>query len=252
MLAISIQSGSNGNAYYVEGGGVRVLVDAGISGKAIADGLGAMGRDIRRVDALLLSHDHGDHTRGAGVLHRRHQLPLYASAGTFATAKMGKLSPMGVRTFVPGQTIDLGGMRVQTRATPHDGAEGAVFIIEAESKRLGILTDLGHTFDGLADVVGELDAVFLESNYDPHMLRHGPYPAFLKRRIAGPGGHISNEESAELVAASATGQAWVCLAHLSEKNNTPRLAMETHQRRARLGDRLKLAGRYAPAGPFTL
>ncbi len=252
MLAVSIQSGSNGNAYYVEGGGVRVLVDAGISGKAVADGLAASGRDIRRVDALLLSHDHGDHTRGAGVLHRRHQLPLYASAGTFAAARMGKLNSTGLHTFVPGQTIDLGGMRVHTRPTPHDGAEGAIFVIEADSKRLGILTDLGHAFDGLADVLAGLDAVFLESNYDPHMLRHGPYPAFLKRRIAGPGGHISNAESAELIAASAARHAWVCLAHLSEKNNTPELAMQTHQRRTRLGDRLHLAGRYAPAGPFTL
>jgi phosphoribosyl 1,2-cyclic phosphodiesterase len=116
-------------------------------------------------------------------------------------------------------------------------------VIEDGGLRLGILTDLGHVFDGLGEVVGSLDALFLESNYDPDMLRCGKYPAFLKKRITGPGGHISNDESANLVAGAGKSFSWVCLAHLSGENNTPDVAAWTHRQIAGSGQKLHVAPR---------
>ena len=111
--------------------------------------------------------------------------------------------------------------------TPHDGVDGSAFVISSGSKKLGILTDLGHVFNELSDIVSSLDAVFIESNYDPAMLSNGPYPAFLKKRIQGPKGHLSNRESAELLQAGSQLK-WACLAHLSECNNSPEVALRTH------------------------
>ncbi len=124
-----------------------------------------------------------------------------------------------------------------------------VFVVDDGKHRLGILTDLGHVFDGLADVIASLDAVLLESNYDPDMLANGSYPDWLKERISGPAGHISNFEAAELLLAAASKRMkWACLGHLSQDNNTPKLALETH--RKILGDRLPLfvATRYEASG----
>lgn len=254
MLAIALQSGSNGNCVYVEAGGrddrpsVRLLFDAGISGKRAADRLAAHGRDIRDVDALLISHDHADHALCMGVYHRKFNLPVYVTAQTYrAAAKRCTLGQIeDIRNFDAGGALRFGEVTVETVPTPHDGVDGVGFVVDDGKHRLGILTDLGHVFDGLADVIGTLDAVVIESNYDPHMLANGPYPAFLKARIKGPGGHISNIEAAELLSGAAGGRLrWAALAHLSEDNNDPKVALVTH--RQVLGDDLPLhvAGRYA-------
>jgi phosphoribosyl 1,2-cyclic phosphodiesterase len=134
-----------------------------------------------------------------------------------------------VRHFASGDVLRVGGVAVETHPTPHDGADGVVFVVEAEDRRLGVMTDLGHVFDGLAEVVASLDAVLLESNHDIEMLESGPYPAFLKRRIRGRGGHISNSEAANLVGDRGDRLRWACLAHLSEENNDPALALRTHR-----------------------
>jgi phosphoribosyl 1,2-cyclic phosphodiesterase len=231
MQTISLQSGSSGNCIYVETDGVRLLFDAGICGSEAARRLAAHGRDIRSVDALIISHDHGDHVRHAGVYQRKFGLPVYITAKTLeaAEAKM-PLGPIkDVRLFAAGGTIGFGDVTVETVPTPHDGADGAVFVIVSGKKRLGILTDLGHVFDELFPVVSSLDAVFLESNYDPVMLAKGSYPAFLKKRIQGPEGHISNVEAAELLRTGARLK-WACLAHLSKNNNHPSIALETHRK----------------------
>ncbi len=253
MIAVSLQSGSNGNCIYVEAAGARLLFDAGISGVQAERRLAAFGRDIRKVDAVIISHDHSDHIRCAGVLHRKYGLPLFASRPTLKAAE--KYQNLGAiqsaRDFTSGGALHFGKVTVETVRTPHDAEDGVVFVVCAEGKRLGILTDLGHIFDGLPALIGSLDAVFLESNYDPEMLENGPYPAFLKARIRGPRGHISNIESAELLRGSASpALQWACLAHLSEQNNRPDLALRTHKEI--LGDAfpLRAASRYEPTGLF--
>ncbi|HUS90598.1 MAG TPA: MBL fold metallo-hydrolase [Phycisphaerae bacterium] len=249
MKVISLQSGSNGNCIYVEAGEVRLLFDAGISGKQAELRLAAHGRDIRRVDAVVISHDHADHVRCMGIYQRKFHLPVYVTEATLAAARAWQdLGPMSdVRPFRVGQVLRFDGVTVETVPTPHDGADGAAFVVDDGRRRLGILTDLGHVFDGLGEVIASLDAVLIESNYDPDLLARGWYPAFLKRRIAGPGGHLSNLEAAELLARHAGRRMrWACLGHLSEDNNRPRLALATHREVLADGLPLHLAGRYEP------
>ena len=252
MLTIPLQSGSNGNCVYVEAGGIRLLFDAGISGIRAKQRLARFGRRIEDVDAVVISHDHSDHTSTMGVFHRKFGLPIWVTPATFAAA--GQRRPLGkierVNHFKAGATLSFragggqngngarsngarsngngGDVLVETIPTPHDGADGVAFVVEHDGRRLGILTDLGHRFDGLSAVVGSLDAVLLESNYEPEMLKQGPYPEFLKARIRGSGGHISNRESAKLLCDSGERLQWACLAHLSADNNSPEVAVQTH------------------------
>lgn len=231
MIAISLQSGSNGNCIYVEAGRAKLLFDAGISGLQAQRRLHALGRDITRADAVIISHDHSDHIRCAGVYHRKFGLPIHLSQPTHHAARehggLGRLDQ--VHHFESGGAIEFADVRIQTIPTPHDAVDGVGFVIDDGHRRLGILTDLGHVFAGLDEVIASLDAVFLESNYDPHMLATGPYPPHLQKRIAGDAGHLSNFEAANLLRTAAGRLRWVCLAHLSEHNNTPALAMATHR-----------------------
>ena len=240
MKVISLQSGSNGNCIHVEADGVRLLFDAGISGVQAKERLRQHGRDVTDVDALLISHDHSDHCRSMGIFHRKFGLPVFATEKTFQAAsrcRIGKISE--INHFCAGDVLRFGKVTVETFPTPHDAADGVVFVVDDGKDRLGILTDLGHVFDGLEDIVGSLDAVLLESNYDPEMLADGPYPDWLKERVAGRAGHISNRESAELLLRVASKRMkWACLAHISHENNTPDLALKTH--RSILRNRLPL------------
>ncbi len=197
----------------------------------------------------LISHDHVDHCRSMGILHRKFGLPIYATAKTYERPSDTPGRNRRPSAFHAGETLRFGKVTVETIPTPHDAEDGVVFVVDDGKHRLGILTDLGHVFTGLADVMASLDAVLLESNYDPDMLANGPYPEWLKERIAGPGGHISNFEAAELLMAAASKRMkWACLGHLSQDNNTPKLALATH--RKILGDRLRLlvATRYEASG----
>ena len=250
MKVISLQSGSNGNCIYVEADGVRLLFDAGISGIQAQERLGLHGRDAEGLDALLISHDHTDHARNMGVFHRKFGLPVYVTSETYRASSRHRLGEIGdLNHFIAGETLRFGKVVVETVSTPHDGVDGVVFVVDDGKHRLGILTDLGHVFGDLPAIICSLDAVLLESNFDPEMLANGDYPDWLKERIEGPGGHISNLESAELLRTAASKRMkWACLGHLSHDNNTPALALETH--RKILGERapLYVATRYESSG----
>ncbi len=254
MRIISLQSGSNGNCVYLEADGVKLLFDAGISGIQAKERLELHDRDVTAVDAVLISHDHVDHSRSMGIYHRKFGLPVHVTAETYRAAGRHRLGEIhDINHFFAGETLQFGKVAVETISTPHDGVDGVVFVVDDGKHRLGILTDLGHVFSGLEAVVRSLDAVLLESNYDPDMLADGPYPNWLKRRIKGSGGHISNPEAAELLrAASPKRMQWACLAHLSQDNNTPDLALETH--RQILGKRMPLfvASRHRATGVMEL
>jgi phosphoribosyl 1,2-cyclic phosphodiesterase len=247
MRIISLQSGSNGNCIYVEAGGVRLLFDAGISGATAAERLAEHGRDIRQVNALIISHDHSDHIRSAGIFQRKFGIPLYVTSRTLAAAQtrcsLGKLKE--VQHFRSSGTIKFNGVTVHTVPTPHDGEDGTIFMVESGSRRLGIMTDLGHVFHDLGRLIATCDAALLESNYDPAMLANGPYPRFLKERIKGPRGHISNREAAELIGGACGGRLrWAFLGHLSEQNNSPEVAMRTHREVHGCSVPIEVASRY--------
>jgi len=244
MITFSLQSGSNGNAIYVEAGQTRLLIDAGISGKMAERRMGVHAREIRDVHALLISHDHIDHVRSAGVFQRRYQLPIYMTQPTFKAIRGSLGATHDIRYFEAGQTLCLNDVLVHTIPTPHDAADGVVFVVEHEGRRLGVLTDLGHAFPGLFDLLASLDAAYIESNYDPDMLANGSYPWPLQERIRGPGGHLSNHESADLIDAAGFKLRWAALAHLSHENNHPDVAFDTHRRRLGRNFPLHLASRY--------
>lgn len=252
MRTFSLQSGSNGNAIYVEAGHARLLFDAGITGRQARLRMGIYGRDILDVDALILSHAHADHVRCAGVYQRRFHLPIYATPATARTIERlgGRLAD--VRIFRPGDTLRFDSLAVHSLPTPHDAADSVAFLVEHEARRLGILTDLGHPFPGLLRALADVDAAYLESNYDPQMLADGSYPPQLKARIRGAGGHLSNGEAAEALLRAGCRPRWIALAHLSGENNFPDLALATH--RATLGRDFPLcvAGRHGVSELLTV
>ncbi|MFO8073604.1 MAG: MBL fold metallo-hydrolase [Polyangia bacterium] len=254
MRALFLQSGSNGNCAYVEAGGLGLLFDAGISGVRAERRLAEHGVEIRDAHALLISHEHGDHVRCAGVLHRKFGCALHITSPTLEAAgrryDLGRIRPP--ERFDSGDRLRFRDVLVETIPTPHDGRDGVAFVVEHRGRRLGILTDLGHPFDGLADLIRSCDGVLLESNHDSEMLKNGPYPPRLEARISGPGGHLSNREAASLLASAGERLRWACLAHLSEENNTPATALATC--REAVGRRLELhvAGRYGPSAVLEL
>jgi len=243
MEVITLQSGSSGNCVFVRSGETRLLFDAGISGSKAAARLAEYGHDIRDCHALILSHEHCDHISGVGVFHRKFKLPVYANLRTWnATRSKPTTGCIGAPNhFVSGKPFEIGSLRIESLRTPHDAVEGVCFVIEdiESGRRFGLLTDLGHVFSGLPELIGTLDAVLIESNYDDAMLRDGPYPQRLKDRIAGKRGHISNTDAAELLGGCDASQLqWACLGHLSAHNNTPECALATH--RQCLGDRFPI------------
>ncbi len=249
MQIISLQSGSNGNCIYVEAAGSALLFDAGISGKQAAERLAACGRDIRAVDAVIISHDHADHARCLGIYQRKFGLPAFVTPATLQRARRFlKLGELGeIHSFSPGQPMRFGQVSVETIATPHDGADPVAFVVDDGRHRLGILTDLGHVFQGLTEAIASLHAVLLESNYDPQMLAGGWYPGWLKRRIRGPRGHLSNPEAAKLLAEAGCRLQWACLGHISEDNNDPEHARRVHRRLLGRKMEIHLATRYGPS-----
>jgi len=251
--AISLQSGSNGNCIYIETGDVRLLFDAGISCVEADRRLRAFGRNMRDVNALIISHDHGDHVRHAGVYQRRYGLPVFITQKTFGHAvkrhNLGKID--NIHYFLSGEEIRFDEVVVQSMPSPHDGVDGSVFVVSSCEKNIGIFTDIGFVSEDMYQTVSNLDALFIESNYDPEMLRKGHYPAFLKRRIAGPQGHLSNSQSAELLLAGGNLK-WACLAHLSNNNNDPSLALQTHRAIVPEQLRLYVASRHGATGVLSI
>ena len=236
MILISLQSGSNGNCLFVQCKDCKLLFDGGINSSVVRKRLAPFDFKADGAAGLFISHDHYDHVGHAGNISRSFSVPIFITRNTLYSAKkrcrLGRLPK--VNFFKPGQTLTLGDVKVETIRTPHDGAECVAFIVEDHGLRLGIFTDIGHSFPELVDHLSTLDGLFIESNYDAQMLEHGPYPKYLKRRIKGSGGHISNVEAATAIAkAFELGKKrlqWVCLGHISEANNDHELAKLTHRR----------------------
>lgn len=247
MIVIPLQSGSTGNCIFVETQCGSLLFDAGISARCVESRLARVGKSIADVEALFITHEHSDHIRCAHIYSKKFHLPIYITPKTYSRAKKRfNLEGLpGLQYFTPGDTISIGKIKIKSIPTPHDSIDGSVFVVSDGRLNVGIFTDLGHVFQSLRDVLPFLDGIYIESNYDPEMLKNSSYPAFLKKRITGPGGHISNRDSANLIAKHRSDRLqWICLGHLSEENNTPEKVLSAH--RKKLGDTLPIgiASRY--------
>jgi phosphoribosyl 1,2-cyclic phosphodiesterase len=234
-----LKSGSNGNATLFEAGGTRVLVDAGIGPTALAARLRELG--VGMPDAVVLTHEHQDHFGQCLRLAKKLKIPIWASE---ATARFELLHGRPeVRVFGMREPFAIGALTIAPAPLPHDAAQVAL-VIEGGGRRAAIVTDLGEVPPALPDHLARCDVTLIESNHDPDMLRRGPYPAFLKRRIASARGHLSNLQAHALLRALPRETHTVALMHLSQTNNHPELALEVA--RDALGGR---ATRLVAAGP---
>ncbi|MBW2367334.1 MAG: MBL fold metallo-hydrolase [Deltaproteobacteria bacterium] len=222
-----LASGSKGNAIYLSDGRTSVLIDAGLSGKEIERRLGQQNIDPESISAIVVSHEHSDHIQGVGVLSRRYQLPVYINPDTLAAApKLGKL--FEVRPFECGRSFHLDGLLIHPFSISHDAADPAGFTISQNGAKIGIATDLGIATGMVKEHLRDCSALVLEANHDPDMLINGPYPWYLKQRIRGRTGHLSNQASGDLLQEIQHGQlSHVVLAHLSETNNTHQIAYDS-------------------------
>lgn len=248
-------SGSRGNAILLESGDTRVLVDAGFHVRELEVRLTAVGVAPQSVRACVVTHEHGDHARGACAAAARWGWELHASEGT-AGACAG-MAAADVRTFEPGATFAIGGLSVRTVPVPHDAAGPVAVVATAERSgaRVGVCYDLGHASDPVRVAMRELDILVLEANHDDGMLRAGPYPPSVQGRIAGRAGHLSNRAAAGLARECANSNLrHVVLAHLSEVCNDPAVATEAVTAAlvgTRFRGRVHAATQGGTVGPFT-
>ena len=237
MIRFSVLgSGSNGNACYVETDNVRVLIDAGFSCREIERRLKLLGRTPSDLDALIITHEHMDHIKGAGPLARRFQIPVYANHKTFQNGLkvLGNLtSPVVIHT---GQTLSMDGLTIETFTKCHDAADPIGLVLSSGGIRIGLVTDLGRSTRMAEDRLKGCRVLIMEFNHDLDMLERGPYPLALKRRIRGSEGHLSNNQAGDLLRTVCDGGLrHLVLAHLSEINNNPEAAY--NEARTALEDR---------------
>jgi phosphoribosyl 1,2-cyclic phosphodiesterase len=226
----SLFSGSSGNALFIGTEKTKLLIDAGLSGKKILEALCSIGENPAELSAILISHEHVDHVRGAGIVSRKQNIPIYANESTWQAMEYG-LGPVKLEnrvSFCTGEEFEIGDICVRPFSIPHDAAEPVGFNFFAQGKRVTTATDIGHMNEELLAYIEGNDLVLLESNHDIEMLRVGPYPWSLKKRILGDHGHLSNENAAKVITYLAEkGCRRFILGHLSNENNFPELAYQT-------------------------
>jgi phosphoribosyl 1,2-cyclic phosphodiesterase len=245
-------SGSRGNAVLIECDDTRVLIDCGFGTRTLAGRLKSIGVAPESIDCCFVTHEHSDHVKGVAAATKRWAWRAYATGGTADHADLGET----LTRFTPGETIELPRMTVASTGTPHDAAESVGFVITSRSTgaRAGIFYDIGHVSRAIADACTTLDLLVLESNHDDDMLRTGPYPRWLQGRIACDTGHLSNRAAAAFARDAVTADLHhLVLAHLSEKCNSPEVAlgaMRDGLRRSRFRGTLTAAQQDGVVGPF--
>lgn len=222
-----LASGSTGNALYIETERTKLLVDAGLTGKAMQQRIEAIGRTFDGIDALLVTHEHSDHIKGVGILARKYNVPIYANAKTWAAMEslIGKIDPALKFQIEVGDVKQFGDIEIETFNVSHDAADPMFYQFAHDGKRLAHITDTGYVSDRMKGVIRGADDFIFESNHDVSMLQMGRYPWSVKRRILGDYGHVSNEDAA-IAMSEVIGDCTkrIYLAHLSKDNNMKELA----------------------------
>lgn len=223
MRFASLASGSRGNALLVEADDTLVMIDCGLMRTTLEERFKAVDRSPSDLAAILVTHEHGDHSHGIARFTRRYKIPVWATPGTANGIEgLGKRSSLNCH-----RPLTIGALSIEPFPVPHDAREPCHFVFHAGGRRLAVLTDTGHITPTIVERVRGCDALAVEFNHDLKMLAEGPYPPALKTRVASKYGHLNNAQSAELVAGiQHTGLQWVMGLHLSERNNTPQRVRE--------------------------
>ena len=225
MRFASLGSGSKGNALLIEAGNTLVVLDCGFGLAEVSARMARLGLEAGDLDAIIVTHEHGDHGGGVGKLSARHDVPVYLTRGTYSGLGPDGRGIAKQKFIDPYTPFAIGDIQVTPYTVPHDAREPVQFVLSDGAARLGVLTDAGCPTPHITQALSGVDALVLECNHDVEMLENGPYPAQLKRRIGGRLGHLSNEAAAEILGAMDCSRLQhVIAAHLSEKNNTPELA----------------------------
>ncbi len=232
MEFCSIASGSSGNCIFVATDKASVLIDAGISKKRIEQGLAQIDHSPKDLDAILITHEHTDHIQGLKVFLHSYELPVYCTAGTMKELKekhlTDEIDEALLHVIVPDQSFSISDLSILPFHVSHDAADPVAFHFQSEAKKIAVVTDLGYYDDYTVDHLKNLDAVMVESNHDINMLQVGKYPYYLKQRILGLKGHLSNDSAGRLISEILHDKMQrIVLGHLSKENNYEPLAKET-------------------------
>ncbi len=223
-------SGSSGNSIFVEAGNCKLLIDAGFSGIRITRALKEIDVDPLEIEGILITHEHSDHIHGAGILSRRYGLPIYASEKTWEAIApyIGEVDPKNQKVFNKDHDFEIKELKIEPFDIPHDAVEPVGYSIYHKEKKLTFVTDIGHINKDLANKVDGSDLILLESNHDVEMLKIGPYPWPLKKRVLSEKGHLSNDDAGKMAVWLARNKSiHILLGHLSAQNNFPELAYKT-------------------------
>lgn len=241
MKLCSIASGSSGNCIFASANNTQILIDAGISGKRTEAGLNEIGTSLKEIDAILVTHEHIDHIAGLGVISRKYGIPIYASGGTLGailkTSSVGKIDEELLCKIASEQSFCIKDMEIDPIKISHDASDPLAYKLMHQDKKVAVITDLGYYDDYIVECLKGLDAILLEANHDVNMLQVGPYPYYLKKRILGNLGHLSNELAGRLLSEILhDGMKQILLGHLSKENNLAELAYETVRMEVTMAD----------------
>lgn len=232
MKLCSIASGSSGNCIYIGNNNTNLLIDVGISGKRIENGLCSIDVDPKTIDGILITHEHSDHINGLGVMARRYGIPIYATVETINSIlrikSIGRISEDLFHYIEPDVAFEINDMVVNPFSISHDASNPVCYTFISNGQKIGIATDLGKYDDYIVSNLKDSQVLLLEANHDINMLEVGAYPYHLKRRILGDRGHLSNDNSGRLICELLHDKLQhIFLGHLSKENNYPELAYET-------------------------
>lgn len=220
-----LSSGSEGNSTLIETSDRSILIDSGISGKKLLERLASISADPSLISGLVITHDHADHINGAGVIARKFKIPIYIHRENYYTSSH-KLEKCEIR-FISDK-FSIGDIEIVPFPVSHDGTVNFAYCIIADGKKISHVTDIGVVTTIVKQRILNSDAIILESNHDPEMLKNGPYPWYLKQRISGNKGHLSNSAAGALIAETGQGKLkHLILGHLSKENNDPSLAFDS-------------------------
>ncbi len=232
LFIASLNSGSNGNCYYIGNHTEAVLVDAGLSCREIDRRMHRLGLSMNKVKAIFISHEHTDHVSGINSICKKHKTPIYATLATLKNSRVF-IDPQLINTFVANEPVTIGELTILPFKKYHDADDPHSFIVKNHSITIGVFTDLGVVCDKLVHHFKQCHAAFLESNYDEEMLANGGYPFFLKKRITGGLGHLSNSVALKLFTTHRPPfLSYLILSHLSKNNNCPKLVHELFSKHA--------------------